>query len=79
MKREDYQEPEVKKNMQKIHSCVSSLSTMNIDEIIKTIKSSRILGEERIKGGMWVTIPSCFLDVFHVKSFCIAEGNDNHG
>ena len=30
-------------------------------------QSSRILDEERFKGGMRVIIPSCFLDVFHVK------------
>jgi transposase len=40
MKHEDYQEPEVTKNKPKIHSRVSPLSMMDIDEMIKTISQA---------------------------------------
>jgi transposase len=49
MKREDYQEPEVKKNKPKIPSCVSPLSRMDIDEMIKTISQAGCLVKKGLK------------------------------
>ena len=51
MKREDYQEPEVKKNKPKIPSCVSPLSMMDIDEMIKTISQAGYLVKKGLKEG----------------------------
>ena len=51
MKREDYQEPEVKKNKPKIPTCVSPLSMMDIDEMIKTISQAGYLVKKGLKEG----------------------------
>ena len=51
MKREDYQEPEVKKNKPKIPSCVSPLGMMDIDEMIKTISQAGYLVKKGLKEG----------------------------
>jgi transposase len=51
MKREDYQEPEVKKNKPKIPSCISPLSMMDIDEMIKTISQAGYLVKKGLKEG----------------------------
>ena len=51
MKREDYQEPEVKKAKPKIPSCVSPISRMDIDEMIKTISRTGYLVEKELKEG----------------------------
>jgi hypothetical protein len=41
---------------------------MDIDEMIKTISQAGYLVKKGFNGGMRVIIPSCFLDVFHVKN-----------
>jgi len=51
MKREDYQEPEVKKTKPKIPNCVSPISMMDIDEMIKTICRAGYLVEKDLKEG----------------------------
>jgi transposase len=51
MKREDYQEPEVKKAKPKTPSCVSPISMMDIDEMIKTISRAGYLVEKELKEG----------------------------
>ena len=51
MKREDYQEPEVKKAKPKMPSCVSPISMMDIDEMIKTISRAGYLVEKDLKEG----------------------------
>jgi transposase len=48
MKREDHQEPEVKKSKPKMPSCVSPVSMMDLDEMIKTLSRAGYLVE---KGG----------------------------
>lgn len=69
MKREDYQEPEVKKSKPKMPSCVSPISMMDIDEMIKTISHAGYLVKKELKGGVRMTAPSCFLDVFMRKGW----------
>ena len=49
MKGEDYQEPEVKKTKPKIPSCVSPISGMDIDEMIKTISQAGYLVKKGLK------------------------------
>jgi transposase len=51
MKREDYQEPEVKKNKPKIPTCISPLGMMDIDEMIKTISQAGYLVKKGLKEG----------------------------
>jgi len=51
MKREDYQEPMVKKTKPKIPSCVSPISMMDIDEMIKIISQAGYLVEKDLKEG----------------------------
>ena len=51
MKGEDYLEPEVQKRKPKISSCVSPISMMDIDEMIKTISRAGYLVEKDLKGG----------------------------
>jgi transposase len=51
MKRDDYQEPEVKKNKPKIPGCISPLSMMDIDEMIKTISQAGYLVKKGLKEG----------------------------
>ena len=51
MKREDYQEPEVKKTKPKIPSCVSPISMMDIDEMIKIISQAGYFVERDLKEG----------------------------
>jgi transposase len=51
MKREDYQEPEVNKTKPKIPSCISSVSLMDIDEMIKIISKAGYLVEKDLKEG----------------------------
>jgi transposase len=58
-----YQEPEVKKAKPKIPSCISPVSLMDIDEMIRIISKTGYLVEKRLDGEMRVTAPSCFIDV----------------
>ena len=51
IKREDYQEPEVNKIKPKIPSCVSPVSLMDIDEMIKIISKAGYLVEKDFKEG----------------------------
>lgn len=51
MKREDYQEPEVKKKKPKIPSSVSPLGMMDIEEMIKTISQAGYLVKKGLKEG----------------------------
>jgi len=51
MEREDYQEPEVKKSKPRIPSCVSSISMMDIDEMIKAISQAGYLVKKELKEG----------------------------
>jgi transposase len=51
MKREDCQEPVVKKTKPKIPSCVLPLSMMDIDEMIKTISQAGYLVKKELKEG----------------------------
>lgn len=51
MKREDYQEPEVKKSKPKMPSCVSPVSMMDLDEMIKTLSRAGYLVEKGLKEG----------------------------
>ncbi len=51
MKREDYQEPEVKKSKPKMPSCVSPVSMMDLDEMIKTLSRAGYLVEKGLKKG----------------------------
>ncbi len=51
VKREDYQEPEVKKNKPKIPCCVLPTSMMDIDEMIKTIIQAGYLVKKELKDG----------------------------
>lgn len=51
MKREDYQEPEVKKSKPKIPSCVSPISMIDIDEMIKTISQAGYMVKKKLKEG----------------------------
>ena len=51
MKREDYQEPEVKKKKPKIPNCASPISGMDIDEMIKTISQAGYLVKKGLKEG----------------------------
>jgi len=51
MKREDYQEPELKKSKPRPPSCVSPISMMDIDEMIKTISQAGYLVKKELKNG----------------------------
>ncbi|MHB8117590.1 MAG: transposase [Methanothrix sp.] len=51
MKREDYQELEVKKTKPKIPNCASPISVMGIDEMIKTISQAGYLVKKDLKEG----------------------------
>jgi len=51
MKREEYQEPEVKKVKPKIPSCISPVSTMDIDEMIRIIGKAGYMVEKDLKEG----------------------------
>ena len=51
VKREDYQEPEVKKNKPEIPSRVSPLGMMDIDEMIKTISQAGYLVKKGFQEG----------------------------
>jgi transposase len=51
MNREDYQEPEVEKTKPKIPSCISSVSMMDIDEMIRIICRAGYLVEKDLKEG----------------------------
>jgi transposase len=51
MKREDYLEPEVEKSKPKIPSCVSPISIMDIDEMMKTISQAGYLVKKELKEG----------------------------
>jgi transposase len=52
IKREDYQEPEIKKNKPKIPGCASPLSMMDIEEMIKTISQAGSLVKKELKEGI---------------------------
>jgi transposase len=51
MNREDYQEPEVEKTKPKIPSCISPISMMDIDEMIRIICKAGYLVEKDLKEG----------------------------
>jgi len=51
MKGEDYLEPEILKKKPKKPSCVSPISMMDIDEMIKTISRAGYFVEKDLKGG----------------------------
>lgn len=51
MNREDYQEPEVEKTKPKIPSCISPVSMMDIDEMIRIICRAGYLVEKDLKKG----------------------------
>ena len=51
MNREDYQEPDVKRTKPKIPSHVSPISTMDIEEMIKTLSRAGYWVEKESKGG----------------------------
>jgi len=51
MKREDYLEPEIKKNKPKIPGCASPLRMMDIEEMIKTISRAGYLVKKELKEG----------------------------
>lgn len=51
VKREDYQEPEVKRTKPKIANCISPIGIMNIDEMIKIISQAGYLVEKDLREG----------------------------
>jgi transposase len=51
MKREDYQEPEIKKTKPKIPKCASALSMMDIEDMIKTISQAGYLVKKEFQEG----------------------------
>lgn len=46
------------------HSCISPVSMMDIDEMMKIVSKTGYMVEKDLKRGMRVTVSSYFIDVF---------------